>query len=239
MGAAAARAFVSQSWLVAVLDIQDELGSRVVAAANEERPGSAVYRHCDIRHRDEVQQSFASAVGDLGGLDALVQCAGVDRVAAAESMTEEEWDLVVDTNLKGTFLTNQAAFSHLREHGGRIVNFASSSGLTVYPEHGHYVASKGGVISWSRSLAAEWGRYGINVNAFLPFARTPMFETFQAALSHEARAAFEAHVAAQPLGRMGDPDADIAPVLVFLLSDASRYITGQMIAVEGGLAPVR
>ena len=239
MGESAVRAFVREGALVAALDVQDELGARVVAAATAEGPGRAFYHRCDVRRREEVLASFAGAAEDLGGVDGLVHCAGVDRISPAESISEEEWDLVVGINLKGTFLTNQAVFPYLRERGGRIVNFASSAGLIMFPGHGHYVASKAGVISWSRSLAAEWGRYGINVNSVLPFARTPMIDEFEAGLGDEGTAAFRTHVAALPLGRLGEPDKDISPVLLFLLSEGSRYITGQIIGVDGGNVPVR
>jgi NAD(P)-dependent dehydrogenase (short-subunit alcohol dehydrogenase family) len=239
IGESGVRAFVREGALVAAFDVQDARGAGVVDAANAEGPGRAIYCHCDQRFTDQVQSAFADAVDNLGGLDGLVNCAGIDRITPAESITEEEWDLLVAIHLKGTFLTNQAAFAHLSDHGGRIINFASSAALMMFPGHASYVATKAAVIAWSRTVAAEWGRYGINVNAFLPFARTPMNDAFQASLSEEQNAAFEAHVAALPLGRMGDPDEDIAPVLVFLLSDASRYITGQIIAVDGGNVPVR
>ncbi len=239
MGESAVKAFVREGALVAALDVQDERAGRVAAAATDEGPGRAVHHHCDVRSRADVQAAFASAVEDLGGLDAHVQCAGIDRITPAESISEEEWDLVIGINLKGTFLTNQAAFSYLREHGGRIINFASSAGLIQFPGHGSYVASKAGVISWSRSVAAEWGRYGINVNTVLPFAATPMIDDFKATLGADGTAAFEAHVSAIPLGRLGDPDTDIAPVLVFLLSAGSRYITAQIIGIDGGNVPVR
>lgn len=239
MGEAAVRRFVNEGAVVAILDVQDERGAGVISAVNGEGPGRAIYHHCDIRDRAGVQASFASAVEELGGLDALVQTAGVDRITPAEEISEDEWDLVLDINLKGTFLTNQCAFPYLRDGGGRIINFASSAGLIMFPSHGHYVASKAGIIAWSRTLAAEWGRYGINVNSVTPFARTPMIEEFESGLGEEGKAAFAAHVAAIPLGRLGDPDTDIAPVLLFLLSDAARYITGQIIGVDGGNVPVR
>lgn len=239
MGEAAARRFVREGASVAVLDVQDQRGAEIVAAANAAGPGRAVYHHCDVRRRDEVQAAFAAAVADLGGLDAHVQCAGVDRIAPAAEMTEDEWDFVVDINLKGTFLTNQAAFPHLRENGGRVINFASSAGLIMFPGHGHYVASKAGVIAWTRTLAREWGEHGINVNSFLPFAETPMMDELRETLGEEGAAAFDVHAASVPAGRLGDPDTDIVPVLLFLLSDASQYITGQIIPVDGGNVPVR
>jgi NAD(P)-dependent dehydrogenase (short-subunit alcohol dehydrogenase family) len=239
MGEAAVRVFVREGAQVASLDVADDLGAGVVAAANEEGPGRAVYHHCDVRSRDDVQAAFERAVGDLGGLDALVHAAGVDRQVPAESMTEEDWDFLVGINLKGTFLANTTAFPYLHDNGGgRIVNFTSAAGQVALPSRSHYAAAKGGVISWSRSIAAEWGRYGINVVTFAPFARTPMIETFREGLG-EGRAAFDSAVANTPLGRLGDPETDIAPVLVFLLSDAARYITGQIVAVDGGNVPVR
>ncbi len=239
MGEAAARRFAAEGARVAVLDVQDERGTAIAAEATADGPGSAIFRPCDVRSRAAVQTAFASAVEELGGLDAHVQCAGVDRISPVAEMTEEEWDLVIDINLKGTFLTNQAAFPHLREHGGRVINFASSAGLIMFPGHGHYVASKAGVIAWSRTLAREWGEHGINVNSFLPFAETPMMDEMRAALGEEGAAAFDEHAAAVPAGRLGDPATDIVPVLLFLLSDASQYITGQIMAVDGGNVPVR
>ena len=172
---------------LASLDVSDEAGERVVAAANEEGPGRAVYHHCDVSRRGDVQSAFEAAVGDLGGLDALIHIAGVEgQSGPVESMSEDEWDRVLDINLKGTFLTNQAAFPHLRDGGGRIVNFASAAGLVSVGNLGHYAASKGGVISWSRCLAMEWGRYGITVVAVSPHAQTPMIERSQENWSPEA-----------------------------------------------------
>jgi NAD(P)-dependent dehydrogenase (short-subunit alcohol dehydrogenase family) len=221
IGESAVRRFVREGARVAAFDVQDDRGQEVVKAVNSEGPGRAMFCHCDQRFSHDVDRAFVEASNYLAGLDALVNCAGMDKITPAESITEDEWDLVVGVHLKGTFLTNRAAFPHLSSHGGRIINFASSAALMMFPGHASYVASKAAVVAWSRSVAAEWGLYGINVNSFLPFARTPMNDKFQASLTQEQNAAFEAHVAALPLGRMGDPDEDIAPVLVFLLSDAS------------------
>ena len=239
LGKAAVRVLAREGALVASLDVQDEAGARVVAAANEEGPGRAFYHHCDVRRSDVVRASFESATHDLGGLDALIHFAGVDKLSAAESITEEDWDLVLDINLKGTFLTNQAAFAYLRDAGGRIVNVTSPVALVAATGRAHYAASKGGIASLSRALAAEWGRFGINVVAISPVAYTPMIDRFRATLSGDDLAAFDAQLTRGPLGRTGDPETDIAPVLVFLVSDASRFITAQIIAVDGGAVPLR
>jgi NAD(P)-dependent dehydrogenase (short-subunit alcohol dehydrogenase family) len=240
MGAAAVRVFVRHGALVASLDLQDEAGAQIVAAANAEGPGRATYHHCDVQHVNQVGLAFEQAVDDLDGLDALVHAAGVDREAPAESMDEEEWDLVLDVNAKSTFVVNQAAFPYLRDNGGRIINFGSGAAQILVPGRAHYAASKAAVMAWSRCIAAEWGRYGINVVSLAPVAETPMLEAMRSSLSDEDRATYEAGVVRDvPLGRVGDPEAEIAPVLVFLLSDAARFITAQVIAVDGGMVPVR
>jgi NAD(P)-dependent dehydrogenase (short-subunit alcohol dehydrogenase family) len=239
LGEAAVRVFTRQGALVAALDVQDAAGEKVVAAANDEGPGRAFYHHCDVRHSELVRAAFERAARDLGGLDALVHFAGVDAVAAAETMSEQEWDFVLDVNLKGTFLANQAAFRYLRDNGGRIVNVTSPVAFVAAADRCHYAASKGGVASLSRALAAEWGRYGITVVALSVVAHTAMTDRFLVTLSDEDRAAYERRLKSGPLGRVGDPEADIAPVLVFLVSDAARYITAQIVAIDGGATPLR
>jgi len=239
LGEAAVRVLVREGAAVACLDVDDAGGARVVAGANADGPGRAIYHHCDVRRADNVRSGFELAAHDLGGLDALIHFAGVDRLTPAESITEDEWDFVVDVNLKGTFLANQAAWSHLHERGGRIVNVTSAVALVAAPGRAHYSASKGGIAALSRALAAEWGRYGINVVTLSPVAYTPMTERSRATLTPDQQVAFDARMTHVPLGRNGDPEADIAPVLVFLVSDAARYITAQIIAVDGGAVPLR
>jgi NAD(P)-dependent dehydrogenase (short-subunit alcohol dehydrogenase family) len=239
LGEAAVRVFTRHGAVVASLDVQDAAGETIVAAANVEGPGRAVYHHCDVRRLDLVRVAFERAVQDLGGLDALVHFAGVDAVAAAETMSEQEWDFVLDVNLKGTFLANQAAFGYLRDKGGRIVNVTSPAALVAASDRCHYAASKGGVASLSRALAAEWGRYGITVVAISVVARTAMTDRYRATLSDEERAAYDVRLKAGPLGRVGDPETDIAPAPVFMVSDAARFITAQIVAVDGGTTPLR
>jgi 3-oxoacyl-[acyl-carrier protein] reductase len=125
--------------------------------------------------------------------------------------------------------------------GGAIINFGSESGLTAEVNNAVYGASKAAVHTWTRSVAREWGRYGIRVNAVLPYVVTPMYASFRAALSPEALAAHDRSTADQiPLGgKFGDPTVDLAPVLVFLASEGSKFITGQLLPVDGGLISVR
>lgn len=232
IGAAALRAFITAGARVASLDVSDEAGR---AGAAELR--TARYFHCDVAQRAQVTAVFAEATEWLGGLDGLVNIAGVERASPAESIEEADWDLMFDVNARGTLNTNQAAFPHLREKGGRILNFASAAGVMGLPGCAHYSAAKAAVLGWTRTVAKEWARHNITVNALAPGMWTPMYEAHRSRMSPGELEAHDAMMAkAIPLGgRLGDPDRDMAPVLVFLLSDGARFITGQTLAVDGGL----
>ena len=241
----AVRAFTREGASVASLDVRDEAGEQVAGEASAEGPGKARYYHCDVSDRKSVKGVFAEAVGDLGGLDGLVHAAGIHREAAPEDITDEDWDAVINVNLKGTFITNQEAFPYLRDNGGgRILNFGSSAGLVPYRNSAHYSASKGGVISWTRTVAHEWGAHGISVNAIAPGIQTPMAEEVaeRGGSALEGTGEMREMIMAMmiPLGgKLGDPDRDLAPVLVFLMTEGARFITAQIIAVDGGLAQTR
>jgi 2-hydroxycyclohexanecarboxyl-CoA dehydrogenase len=239
LGEAALRTFVRRGAIVAGLDIEAEAGRRIIDAANHEGPGVAHFTTCDVRDREGVISAIATAVALLGGLDAVVHLAGVDRVNQASEISETEWDFVLDVNLKGTFLVNQAAFPHLKENGGRLINVTSPVAFAAAPNRAHYAASKAGVAALSRALASEWGQFGINVVTISPVAYTPMTDRFRSTLDAEARARFDAGLTSGPLGRTGDPEQDIAPVLAFLVSDDARFITAQTIPIDGGVAPLR
>jgi NAD(P)-dependent dehydrogenase (short-subunit alcohol dehydrogenase family) len=243
IGAASVRVFAAEGARVASLDILDDAGSQVADEAAAKGPGTALFRHCDVTDRKQVDRVFAEVVAALGGLDVLASIAGVEGNAPAADITEEEWDRVFAVNVKGTLFTNQAAFRAMRasQVGGRIINVGSDAGLLGQPNSAHYSASKGAVMSWTRTAAAEWGRDNITVNSLLPAMWTPMYDEFRAHMTPEALAGHDATMAAViPLGgRLGDPDRDLGPVMVFLASDGSRFITGQLISVNGGLNSVR
>jgi NAD(P)-dependent dehydrogenase (short-subunit alcohol dehydrogenase family) len=235
IGAAAVRAFVHEGARVASLDMNDEAGRRVAAEAAG--PGRVTYHHCDVTRRDEVVTVFERAAADLGGLDVLAHVAGVQRGTPAEDIGDEEWDLVFAVNVKGTLHTNQAAFRLMQAGGGRIINFGSGAGIRGQRGSAHYSAAKAAVMAWTRTAAQEWARHGITVNAIVPAMWTPMYEAHRARMSAEERTQHDLsmqHVV--PLGgRLGDPDRDMAPVLVFLAGDGARFVTGQAIAVDGGM----
>jgi NAD(P)-dependent dehydrogenase (short-subunit alcohol dehydrogenase family) len=235
IGASAVRALVAAGARVAAFDVNDDAGR--AAAADSGTPEQARYFRCDVSQRSEVDAAVAAAVAWMGGLDGLVNIAGVERAAPAESIAEADWDLMFDVNARGTLNTNQAAFPHLRVRGGRILNFASAAGVMGLPGCAHYSAAKAAVLGWTRTVAKEWARHNITVNALAPGMWTPMYEAHRTRMNAEELKAHDAMMARQiPLGgRLGDPDRDMAPVLVFLLSEGARFITGQTLAVDGGL----
>ncbi|MFE9085486.1 SDR family NAD(P)-dependent oxidoreductase [Brevundimonas sp. NPDC003935] len=237
IGASATRALAAAGAMVTGLDLS---GPPADTAAS---PPSSVfaYETCDVSSRASTRAAVDRAVAAMGGLDVLIHAAGVQRYTPAEAITDEEWELVVGVNARGTMIANQAVFPHLKDRGGRIVNFASAAGALGLRGCAHYAASKGAVLAWTRTIAQEWGPYGISVNAIAPGIWTPMYDATRAGMTPEQLEAHDRGMAMMiPLGgRLGDPDADMAPVLVFLASDASRFITGQTLAVDGGLMMVR
>lgn len=233
IGAATLAAYVREGARVAALDVEDEAGRARVAAAG----ASARYFHCDVSRKAEVVQAFGEAVAWLGRLDVLVHVAAIERGGPAESLSEEDWGRVLGVNLMGTVFTNQAAFRHMRERGGRIVNFGSGGAVRGQVGSSHYAASKGGVHAFTRTVAQEWASYGITVNAVAPGAWTRMYDEYLDRLGEGGRAlALEAMQRLVPLGgKLGDPERDIAPVMVFLASDAAHFMTGQLLSVDGGM----
>lgn len=242
IGASATRAFVREGATVAALDVRDDFGDQAARDASAEGPGRAFYAHCDVSSRAEVEEAFSKATDAMNGLDALVSVAAVDVRAPAEEITDDDWDRTMNVNVRGTFLTNQTAFPYLRDAGGgRILNFASAAGLFALPGGAHYSASKGGIISWTRTVASEWGRHNITANAICPLIWTEAYQESRDRYTPEQLVAHDARMAATVAlgGRAGDPDTDLAPVLVFLLGDGARFITAQIVAVDGGMTPLR
>ena len=167
----------------------------------------------------------------LGGLDILVNNAGHEEVTPSLDVEEAVWDRVVDTNLKGAFFVAQAAARRMRAdgHGGAIVNLASLTSYVGVPTATPYGASKAGIVGMTHALSAEWASLGIRVNAIAPgYFRTAMTETFYRDEAWQA-----AMLGKIPLGRFGAL-GDLAGAVIFLASDASAYVTGQCIPVDGG-----
>lgn len=241
IGAAVVHVYAKAGARVVALDVLDEQGKEVAKKASQHGKETVHYLHCDISNQIEVENAFEMAVEKLGGLDVLANVAGVLRLTPAEEISVEELDLVMKINFNGTVYTNQSAFKYLKENGGRIINFASIAGMNPYPQGASYSASKGAVTSWTRTVAHEWGKYNITVNALAPAIWTPMYDQRRSVLTEdELKAHDENYKKLIPIGgKLGDPERDLGPVMVFLASEDSRFITGQLIPVDGGMASTR
>jgi len=240
IGASAVRAFAAAGAQVFSLDIDEAQGREIANTATAGGPGKVTFHRCDVSVRSDVDAAFDEAAKIMGGLDVLAHIAGVHRHAPTHEVPDNTLEWIMAVNVNGTIFTNGAAYRHMTD-GGAIINFGSESGLTAEANNAVYGASKAAVHTWTRSVAREWGKRGIRVNAVLPYVVTPMYQRFRDALSPEDLCAHDIATAEQiPLGgKFGDPDADLAPVLLFLASDASRFITGQLLPVDGGLISVR
>lgn len=232
IGAAIVAAYIAEGAHVISLDVGTSQ-----EPVNGERSGWAKSWICDISDSASVNEAFDWATEQLGGLDVLVNAAGIAPNATADEITLDEWERVFAVNSRGTFLTNRAAFERMRQGGGRIINFASAAGVGGQPGKAHYAASKGAVLAWTRTVAREWGPHGITVNAIAPAIWTPMYDATRASMSDVQLKQHDAFMAGLiPLGgRLGDATQDLAPVLVFLASDGSRFVTGQTLMIDGGM----
>ena len=226
IGAAVAGRFAEEGALIAIGDVNPQ-GAEEVAGEIRKRGGKAVFYQLDVRKRDEVNKTIDQVVQEFGRLDILINNAGVTRDNLAARMSEEEWNFVMDVNLKGTFLCSQAAYRPMRKQRyGKIVNTAS---VVVRGNMGqaNYTSSKAGVIGLTRTLALEYARSNINVNCVAPgFIDTPM----SADVPQKAK---ELALERIPLKRTGAPE-EVADLHLFLSSDEANYITGQVIFIDGG-----
>jgi 3-oxoacyl-[acyl-carrier protein] reductase len=242
MGAATVRAYVGAGARVVGMDLAEEDGQKVCVEASATGPGSAAYLKVDVADYESVEAMFAEAVGQLGGLDTLAHPAAIHAGSDAGDVTVDDWDRMFAVNVRGTMITNQVARKHIKESGGgSIINFGSISGQRPEPTAAAYSAAKGAVHAWTRTAAGTWGADNIRVNAILPAMATPMYyEARKRATEEENTASFWRNQQPIALGQeYGDPDRDLGPVMVFLASDASRFITGQLIPVDGGQHNVR
>ena len=231
IGASVAEAVVAADGAVALLDLNP--AGKEVAARLAER-GVAHFFPCDVRSFEEVDRAVAGAIEALGGLDGLVNNAGVNAYFDAVEMDEEDWDGVFAVDLKAPWLLAKAALPTLVERRGAVVNMSSLQARLTLRGFFPYAAAKAGLEGFTRSLALEYAPHGVRVNAVAPgYTDTYLFQEW---LMRQAdpEQSLAGVLAAIPLGRLVDP-AEVAEVVVFLLSDRASAITGATVAVDGGI----
>jgi NAD(P)-dependent dehydrogenase (short-subunit alcohol dehydrogenase family) len=234
-GFAVAERLLAAGAKVAVADVRETV---VIDAAA--RLHGAIPIVMDVTNRAEVIAGVAEAAGAMGGLDTLINSAGVFEFRAFEEISEREWDWIIDVNLKGVFLSCQAAMPFLRDSGrGRVVNISSDAGKKGYPLIATYVASKFGVVGLTQSLAAEYGPHGVTVNAVCPatVSETGMgqkvLEQKVRLFEQPAERVLADGASSFPLRRLGTV-ADVADTIMFLISESAGWISGESINIDGG-----
>jgi NAD(P)-dependent dehydrogenase (short-subunit alcohol dehydrogenase family) len=198
------------------------------------RKSIAIATH--IGRMDQIQPLVDRVVEEFGRIDILVNNAGTNFFMPAIDMTENGWDAVMNLDLKGLFFLSQAVARVMRDRGGgKIINISSVSGLKVQVPTGHYSIAKAGVIMATKVMALEWAQYNIKVNCIAPGAiETRLYDAIFSALPEDEAKVQKAEATKRiPMARVGQPD-EIANTMIFLASDASSYVTGQTIVVDGG-----
>ena len=229
IGAAIARELAAAGMYVVINYCGSEEKAQELKTEIEQNGGEASIYKCDVSDNVACKEFIGNVIAEYGHLDVLVNNAGITRDGLLMRMSEEDFDKVLDTNLKGTFHTIRAALRQMiRQRSGRIINMASVVGVSGNAGQANYAASKAGVIGLTKTAARELASRGIRVNAIAPgFIETDMTEV----LSDKVK---EASVSQIPLGHFGKPE-DVANLAAFLASEAAAYITGQVIHCDGGM----
>lgn len=233
IGAACAERLSQDGAAVALWDLDDARGE-ALAHRLRERGRRALYLHCDVADKGDVDAAVAATLQDLGHIDALVNNAGIFKAANFLDITEADWDAVIDVNLKGAFLVGQAVARTMAANpagtGGAIVNMSSVNGVMAIPTIASYNVSKGGVNQLTRVMALALADQGIRVNAVAPGTIATELAKNAVLGSEEAR---QRIMSRTPMKRLGEPH-EIADVCAFLVSRASSYMTGAIVYVDGG-----
>ena len=233
IGAACAERLSQDGAAVALWDVDDARGE-ALAKSLTERGRRAIYQHCNVASKAEVDAALAATLASFGRVDALINNAGIFKAANFLDITEADWDAVIDVNLKGAFLVGQAVARAMVANpagsGGAIVNMSSVNGVMAIPSIASYNASKGGVNQLTRVMALALADHRIRVNAVGPGTIATELAKNAVLGSDEAKARIMSRT---PMKRLGEP-SEIADVCAFLVSSASSYMTGEIVYIDGG-----
>lgn len=230
IGEACARRLVADGAAVALWDLADGPG-QALAAELQAAGAQAAYMHCNVALKGDVDAALGATLARFGHVDGLVNNAGIFKAAPFLEVTEADWDAVINVNLKGHFLVGQAVARHMVSRGrGSIVNMSSVNGRLTIPTIASYNASKGAIDQLTRVMALSMADLGVRVNAVAPGTIATELARAAVLTSDEAKNRI---LTRTPMKRLGEP-SEIADVTAFLLSDASTYVTGEIIVVDGG-----
>jgi glucose 1-dehydrogenase len=231
IGAACATRLVADGAHVALWDV-NIVAAETLAQRLRDAGGRAEAMPCNVARKSEIDAALAATVLAFGRIDGLVNNAGIFRAADFLEVTEEDWDAVINVNLKGAFLVGQAAAQQMvrQGHGGAIVNMSSVNGSMAIASIASYNASKGGINQLTRAMALALADHQIRVNAAAPGTIATELAREAVLTSNEAK---QRILGRTPMKRLGEPE-EVADVVAFLLSDAARYMTGEIVHIDGG-----
>lgn len=229
IGQTSARRFAEEGANIVLSDSHEARSQSVAASIGEDFGVETIGVPCDVRQKDQVENLMSRALERFGRIDGLMNNAGINVLSKVVDMTDEQWDLVLDVCLRGTFYCCRAVLPTMIEQGsGSIISLASTAGLSGSSGSAHYGAAKAGIIGFTKSAAREVAEYGVRLNCIAPgLIMNPFLEKIY------PKEDLESYLAASPLKRKGVP-LDIANAALFLMCDEGSYLTGQTLSLSGG-----